>query len=106
MLKRVVPTVDAVVQGDDLGVVGGVRLGERERAVLVSLVGHHSRVVDRERLRRDAGLSDLSHRRCDAVLSGIRRALGENAVLTVRRRGWRLNPDVLAAAMALIASLD
>jgi DNA-binding winged helix-turn-helix (wHTH) protein len=95
-----------IVQGDDLAVVGGVRLGERERSVLVSLVGHHGRVVDRDQLRRDAGLSDLSRRRCDAVLTGIRRALGKDAVLTVRRRGWRLNPDVLAAAMALIASLD
>ena len=37
--------------------------------------------------------------------SSIRRALGDDAVVTVRRRGWRLNPDVVAVAMALIASL-
>ena len=34
------------------------------------------RVVDRDELRREAGLDDLSPRRCDALLVGIRRALG------------------------------
>jgi DNA-binding winged helix-turn-helix (wHTH) protein len=87
------------------GVAADLRLGERERAVLMALVGHRGRVVDRDRLRRDAGLAALSARRCDSAVVGIRRALGPDAVLTVRRRGWRLNPDVLAAAMAIIASL-
>ena len=53
----------------------------------------------------DAGLTELSPRRCDAALVGIRRALGDDAVVTVRRRGWRLNPDVMALAVAVIASL-
>ena len=82
-----------------------IRLGERERAVLAALVDNSERVVDRDRLRRDAGLTELNPRRCDAALVSIRRALGDDAVVTVRRRGWRLNPDVVAVAMALIASL-
>jgi DNA-binding winged helix-turn-helix (wHTH) protein len=82
-----------------------VQLGPRERAVLAALVDHHGRVVDRDQLRRDAGLEDLSARRCDAALVGIRRALGEDAVVTVRRRGWRLNPDVVAVALAIISAL-
>ena len=82
-----------------------VRLGERERAVLAALVDNSGRVLDRDRLRRDAGLTELSPRRCDAALVGIRRALGDDAVVTVRRRGWRLNPDVMALAAAIVASL-
>jgi DNA-binding winged helix-turn-helix (wHTH) protein len=104
LLKPVVPTVDRV-QGEDAAGAADVRLGERERAVLTALVEHQGRVVDRERLRRVAGLAELSERRCDSVVTGIRRALGEDAVLTVRRRGWRLNPEVLAVAMALVASI-
>ena len=43
-----------------------IRLGDRERAVLAALVDNSERVVDRDRLRRDAGLTELSARRCDA----------------------------------------
>ena len=83
-----------------------VQLGPRERAVLTALVEHRGRVVDRDRLRRDAGLADLSARRCEAMLVGIRRALGPDAVVTVRRRGWRLNPDVMALALAIVATFS
>ena len=82
-----------------------VQLGPRERAVLSSLVDHAGRVVDRDQLRRDAGLDQLSPRRCEAMLVGIRRALGPDAVVTVRRRGWRLNPEVTAMALAIISAL-
>ena len=82
-----------------------VQLGPRERAVLSALVDHAGRVVDRDQLRRDAGLDQLSPRRCEAMLVGIRRALGPDAVVTVRRRGWRLNPDVTAMALAIISTL-
>jgi DNA-binding winged helix-turn-helix (wHTH) protein len=81
-----------------------VQLGPRERAVLSALVGNGGRVVDRDQLRRDAGLDELSPRRCEAMLVGIRRALGPDAVVTVRRRGWRLNPDVMAVALAIIST--
>ena len=73
--------------------------------MLGALVDSSGRVVDRDHLRREAGLVDLSPRRCDAVMVGIRRALGQDAVLTVRRRGWRLNPDVLAIAAVIVSSL-
>ena len=82
-----------------------VQLGPRERAVLSALVDHAGRVVDRDQLRRDAGLDQLSPRRCEAMLVGIRRALGPDAVVTVRRRGWRLNPEVMAMALAIISTL-
>jgi len=93
------------VRGERAAGAVDVRLGERERAVLAALVDKSGRVVDRDQLRRDAGLTELSPRRCDAALVGIRRVLGDDAVVTVRRRGWRLNPDVMALAMALVASL-
>ena len=67
--------------------------------MLNALVDSGGRVVDRDRLRREAGLRDLNDRSCDSALVGIRRALGQDAVVTVRRRGWRLNPDVTAVAL-------
>jgi DNA-binding winged helix-turn-helix (wHTH) protein len=73
--------------------------------VLSVLVENEGRVIDRDRLRRDAGLDDLSERRCDAVLVGVRRALGPQAVVTVRRRGWRLDPQSTALAMTIITAL-
>jgi len=82
-----------------------VELGPRERAVLRALVEHDGRVVDRDQLRRRAGLEDLSVRRCDSVLVGIRRVLGPDALVTVRRRGWRLHPDVMAVALAIVSAL-
>ena len=56
-------------------------------AVLASAEG---RVVPRRELMRRAGLNDCSPRRCDAVLVGLRRALGDDAIQNVRGRGWRL----------------
>ncbi len=73
--------------------------------MLSALVDSGGRVVDRDRLRREAGLRDLNDRSCDSALVGIRRALGPEAVVTVRRRGWRLNPDVTAVALMIISSL-
>jgi DNA-binding winged helix-turn-helix (wHTH) protein len=95
--------LDGVREEHPAGAVD-VQLGPRERAVLSALVDHHGGVVDRDQLRRDAGLDELSPRRCEAVLVGIRRALGPDAVVTVRRRGWRLNPDVMAVALAIIST--
>jgi DNA-binding response OmpR family regulator len=80
-------------------------LGERERAVLAVLVEHHGRVVDRSSLRHRAGLGDLSPRRCDAVLVRVRAALGGDAIVTVRRRGWMLRTEAIALAAAIVASI-
>lgn len=66
------------------------RLNERESAVLAILQDSTGRVVGRAELARRAGLSDLSTRRVDALIVGVRRALGPDAVITVRGRGWML----------------
>ena len=51
---------------------------------------HAGRVVSRAELARHAGIADLSDRRCDSLIVGIRRTIGADRVLTVRRRGWML----------------
>jgi DNA-binding winged helix-turn-helix (wHTH) protein len=65
-------------------------LSAREAAVLDVLRAARGRVVSRQDLSRLAGLTGLSPRRVDAILVGVRRVLGEDAVVTVRGRGWRL----------------
>jgi DNA-binding winged helix-turn-helix (wHTH) protein len=83
-----------------------VDLGARERAVLAVLVERPGRVIDRAELRHNAGLDDLSVRRCDSLLVGLRRALGPDAIVTVRRRGWMLRRDAIGPAMAVISSMS
>ena len=48
------------------------------------------RVLSRAELARRAGIADLSARRCDSLIVGIRRSIGAERVRTVRRRGWML----------------
>ncbi|MEZ5297168.1 MAG: helix-turn-helix domain-containing protein [Ilumatobacteraceae bacterium] len=48
------------------------------------------RVLSRTELARRAGIADLSARRCDSLIVGIRRSIGPERVRTVRRRGWML----------------
>lgn len=48
------------------------------------------RVMSRAELARRAGIADLSARRCDSLIVGIRRQIGADRVRTVRRRGWML----------------
>ena len=73
--------------------------------MLAVLAEHGGRVVDRDRLRHDAGLDDLNPRSCDSALVAIRRALGPSAVVSVRRRGWRLSQEAVAMALAIVSSL-
>lgn len=54
------------------------------------LLANAGRVISRAELARRAGLADLSARRCDSLIVGIRRAIGADRVVTVRRRGWML----------------
>jgi DNA-binding response OmpR family regulator len=54
------------------------------------LEDHAGRVLSRSEIARRAGLADLSPRRCDSLIVGIRRHLGAERVRTVRRRGWML----------------
>jgi hypothetical protein len=97
---------EADLGGDALTARRALRpdLGARERAVLAVLVEHHGRVVDRSSLRQRAGLGELSPRRCDAILVGVRAALGDAAIVTVRRRGWMLRSEALARAARFAAS--
>ena len=39
---------------------------------------------------REAGISNLNARRCDSLIVGIRRCVGADRIVTVRRRGWML----------------
>jgi DNA-binding response OmpR family regulator len=77
-------------------------LAPNELAVLRVLIETHQRVVSRRELARRAGLSDQSERRCDALLVGLRRCLGADAIRTVRNRGWMLEVHTLDAARALL----
>ncbi len=54
------------------------------------LVRHEGRVLSRAELARHAGIADLSARRTDSLIVGIRRQVGQERVRTVRRRGWML----------------
>jgi len=65
-------------------------LTPQERAVFQVLADHAGRVVSRGELARRAGIADLSARRCDSLIVGIRRQVGAERVRTVRRRGWML----------------
>ena len=61
-----------------------------EQSVLTVLAAAGGRVVSRGELIRRAGLLGCTPRRADALIVGVRRALGPEAVVTVRGRGWRM----------------
>jgi DNA-binding response OmpR family regulator len=67
-------------------------LTPREVAVLTVFLEAGGRVVSRRELMRRSGLREASPRRVDAVIVSLRRKLGEDAVRTVRGRGWMLVP--------------
>lgn len=68
------------------------QLSDREMAVLRALLG--GVVVSRADLIREAGLGDLSARRCESVIMSLRRILGADAIVNLRRRGWRLVAEI------------
>jgi DNA-binding response OmpR family regulator len=82
--------------------LGSTSLGVQERAVLAVLLANTGRVVSRRELSRQAGLADLSERRCDSILVGLRRRLGPEAITTVRSRGWMLEEQSAATARELM----
>jgi DNA-binding response OmpR family regulator len=65
-------------------------LTAQERAVYTVLADRPDRVLSRTEIARRAGLTDLSERRCDSLIVGIRRTIGPDQIRTVRRRGWML----------------
>jgi len=79
-------------------------LSEADLAVLRVLIDRAGRITSREDLNKLAGLSG-SQRRCEAVLVNLRRALGDGAIVTIRRRGWKPVNSVAAIAVTLINSL-
>ncbi|MBL6620569.1 MAG: helix-turn-helix domain-containing protein [Ilumatobacteraceae bacterium] len=58
--------------------------------MLDALAARSGRVVSRSELARAVGVADLSERRCDSLVVAVRRAVGAERVVTVRRRGWML----------------
>lgn len=54
------------------------------------LARHAHRVLSRTEIARQAGIAALSARRCDSLIVGIRRSVGPERIVTVRRRGWML----------------
>ena len=77
-------------------------MSKADLAVLEALASRAGTVVGRTALRRLAGLWDHSARRCDASIGAIRRVLGDDAVVTVRSRGWMLRAEWLEEAVQLI----
>ena len=65
-------------------------LTAQERAVYDVLVNHAGKVISRSEIAREAGISDLNARRCDSLIVGIRRCIGADRIVTVRRRGWMM----------------
>jgi DNA-binding response OmpR family regulator len=79
-------------------------LGTHERAVLAALADAAGKVVSRRELARRIGVQELSERRCDSILVGVRRVLGPDAIRTVRSRGWMLHPSALADTTLLLCA--
>ncbi len=61
--------------------------------VLRILVASAGKIVGRDFIARQSGLDSTSARRVDASLVAIRRWLGSDALITVRRRGWMLTSE-------------
>jgi DNA-binding response OmpR family regulator len=65
-------------------------LTDQERAVYDVLAQHAGKVISRSTIALEAGIGDLNVRRCDSLIVGIRRSLGADRIVTVRRRGWMM----------------
>jgi DNA-binding winged helix-turn-helix (wHTH) protein len=79
-----------------------VVLSATDRAILQVLTESLGRVVSRDSLLRLAGIDNVSARRADASLVVLRKVLGAENVITVRRRGWMLSDEAHKAAVNLL----
>jgi DNA-binding winged helix-turn-helix (wHTH) protein len=70
--------------------------------ILRLLVESQGKIVGRDFLARQTGLDSASARRVDASLVVIRRWLGADSLVTVRRRGWMLSETGHTSAMAFL----
>ena len=78
-------------------------LSETDLSILRVLSDSKGRVVSRESILRLAGLDNVSARRADASLVVLRKILGPDSVITVRRRGWMLSDEAHKAAEKLLS---
>jgi DNA-binding response OmpR family regulator len=90
--------------GDHTNASGPDEVSGTDLAVLAALVKHQGRVVGRSTLLRDAQLSHCTERRCDSAIVSLRRVLGADSIITVRRRGWMLSPAGVLTAESLLES--
>jgi DNA-binding winged helix-turn-helix (wHTH) protein len=75
-----------------------------ELHVLRLLMESRGKIVGRDFLTRQTGIDSTSARRVDASLVSIRRWLGADSLITVRRRGWMLTDNGHAAAETFLHS--
>ena len=80
-----------------------VVLSETDRAILTVLTESRDRVVSRDSLLRLAGLDNVSARRADSSLVVLRKLLGSENLITVRRRGWMLSEEAHTVAAKLLS---
>ena len=80
-----------------------ITLSPTDLAVLRVLVDRSGKVTGRHDLNRLAGLEG-SERRCEATLVMLRKVLGHDTIVTIRRRGWMLVNDAVPVALALLDS--
>jgi DNA-binding winged helix-turn-helix (wHTH) protein len=78
-------------------------LSETDLSILRVLLDARGRVVSRDSLLRLAGLNNVSARRADSSLVVLRKVLGADSVITVRRRGWMLSDEAHKAAEKLLS---
>ena len=72
-------------------------LSETDLSILRVLSYSKGRVVSRESILRLAGLDNVSARRAAASLVELRKALGADRVITVRRKGWMFSDEAIQA---------
>ena len=77
-----------------------------DSAVLSVFVENAGCIVSQATIRRSVGLRLCTERRCDGVVSSLRRMLGDTAIITVCSRGWMLSSVAISAAEALLATPD
>lgn len=78
-------------------------LSETDLSILRVLLDAKGRVVSRESILRLAGLDNVSARRADSSLVVLRKVLGVDSIVTVRRRGWMLSDEAHIAAEILLS---
>jgi DNA-binding response OmpR family regulator len=81
----------------------GIILTSTDFAILEALADNYGRLVGREYLTRRAGLDGSSPRRVDASLVALRKTIGTEALVSVRRRGWMLTEEGYNASLAILS---